>query len=122
MLIQIVSKKDGFRRCGIPHPSSPTTYPDDRFTPKELKILKAETMLVVIKVEEKAVKEKKVKKDDNKGKDSDPEKKDDGKEKDSETSETVDYSTMTYNELRTLAKKKGLKASGSKKNLIKRLK
>ena len=46
-MIRITSKKDGFRRCGIAHPATPTEHPDGRFTEKELKILQAEPMLVV---------------------------------------------------------------------------
>ena len=34
MLI-ITSKKDGFRRCGVAHPSTPTEHPDDAFTPEQ---------------------------------------------------------------------------------------
>lgn len=100
MPIQIVSKKDGFRRCGIPHPSSPTTYADDRFTKEELEILKNEPMLIVTKVDkkEKAEIDKKL---------TEP--------------NSIDYSSMKFNELRALAKEKNLKASGSKKDLIKKL-
>lgn len=46
-MIRIVSKKEGFRRCGVAHPSAPVDYPNDRFTSEELEILKAEPMLVV---------------------------------------------------------------------------
>jgi len=46
-MIRISSKKDGFRRCGVRHPSGPVEYPDDRFTRDELKRLKAEPMLIV---------------------------------------------------------------------------
>lgn len=46
-MIRIKSKKDGFRRCGVAHPSTETTYPDNRFSEKELEILKAEPMLLV---------------------------------------------------------------------------
>jgi len=47
MPIKITAKKDGFRRCGIAHPAAATEYPADKFTPKELKVLQAEPMLVV---------------------------------------------------------------------------
>lgn len=47
MPITIVSKRDGFRRCGIAHPAAPTTYPEGRFTDDELARLEAEPMLVV---------------------------------------------------------------------------
>ena len=46
-MIQITSKRDGFRRCGVAHPKSTTQYPDNRFTAEQLKILQAEPMLVV---------------------------------------------------------------------------
>lgn len=46
-MIRIVSKRDGFRRCGIEHPAAPTLYPNDRFTSDEVARLKAEPMLVV---------------------------------------------------------------------------
>jgi len=101
MPIQIVSKKDGFRRCGIPHPSSPTIYPDDRFNDEELKILKNEPMLVVTKIDKKGKAEV-----DNK----------------QTKPKSVNYSRMNLNELRALAKKENIKVSGSKKDLIKRLK
>lgn len=46
-MIQIKSKRHNFRRCGIAHPADAVDYPDDRFTPEELKILQAEPMLIV---------------------------------------------------------------------------
>ncbi len=46
-MIRIKSKQKNFRRCGIPHPDTPVDYPDNRFTPAELAILKAEPMLIV---------------------------------------------------------------------------
>mgnify|MGYP006303624231 CR=1 FL=1 len=46
-MIRITSKRNGFRRCGVAHPATPTDYTDDRFTPKELERLRAEPMLVV---------------------------------------------------------------------------
>jgi len=52
-MIRIKSKKDGFRRCGIAHPATPMEYPDDRFSKEELRILKAEPMLVVEVVPDK---------------------------------------------------------------------
>ncbi|MBE3574546.1 MAG: hypothetical protein IMW99_03690 [Firmicutes bacterium] len=51
-MIRIVSKRDGFRRCGIEHPSRPVLYPNDRFSPEELARLKSEPMLVVDEVDE----------------------------------------------------------------------
>jgi len=47
MPIRIKSKMRGFRRCGIAHPAEYVEYPDDRFSAKEVAILKAEPMLIV---------------------------------------------------------------------------
>ena len=47
MPISIKSKREGFRRCGIPHSANEITYPDDRFTLDEIAILQAEPMLIV---------------------------------------------------------------------------
>lgn len=52
MGILIASKRDGFRRAGIEHPSTPTLYADDRFTPEQLAALEAEPMLIVHHVED----------------------------------------------------------------------
>lgn len=46
-MIRIISKKDGFRRCGVAHPETATDYDDDKFTKKELERLKNEPMLIV---------------------------------------------------------------------------
>jgi hypothetical protein len=46
-MIRITSKKDGFRRCGIAHPAKPQEYPNDKFSKKELAVLKADPMLIV---------------------------------------------------------------------------
>lgn len=46
-MIRIISKKDGFRRCGVAHPETATDYEDDRFTTKELERLENEPMLIV---------------------------------------------------------------------------
>lgn len=46
-MIRIRSKKDGFRRCGMAHPAGPVEYPNEKFTPAQLKILRAESMLLV---------------------------------------------------------------------------
>jgi len=51
-MIRITSKRDGFRRCGIAHAAAPVDYPDDRFSPGELEILKAEPMLTVTYIDE----------------------------------------------------------------------
>lgn len=47
MPIRITAKRDGFRRAGINHSGTPTTYDDDRFSARQLSQLKAEPMLVV---------------------------------------------------------------------------
>lgn len=54
-MIQISSAREGFRRCGVAHPRGPVTYPDDHFSPEEMKILKAEPMLTVVEIEGEAV-------------------------------------------------------------------
>ena len=46
-MIKIASKRHNFRRCGIAHPKDPVEHGDDRFSKKELAILKAEPMLIV---------------------------------------------------------------------------
>ena len=46
-MIRITSKRDGFRRCGVAHPATPTEYPKERFTEEELGTLLAEPMLTV---------------------------------------------------------------------------
>ena len=46
MTIVITSKRDGFRRCGIAHPSTPTKYADDFFTEEQLKALAKEPQLI----------------------------------------------------------------------------
>jgi hypothetical protein len=54
-MIRIKSKQKNFRRCGIPHDDRLVEYPDNRFTPEQLAILKAEPMLIVEVVQTKAV-------------------------------------------------------------------
>lgn len=49
-MIRIVSKREGFRRCGVPHSATPTEYPNDRFNEAELAVLEADPMLVVVRV------------------------------------------------------------------------
>lgn len=53
-MIIIKSKKAGFRRCGLSHPAAAVSYPDDQFTAAQLAVLKAEPMLLVEIVQEKA--------------------------------------------------------------------
>lgn len=45
--IRIVSRRDGFRRCGVAHPATPTFHPEDRFAPDELERLCRDPMLIV---------------------------------------------------------------------------
>lgn len=47
MPIRIVSKREGFWRCGMQHSTTPKVYPDGFFTPEQLQRLKAEPMLIV---------------------------------------------------------------------------
>lgn len=49
-MLQITAKKAGFRRCGIAHPATITIYPNDKFTPAQLSVLKTEPMLVVVEL------------------------------------------------------------------------
>ena len=52
-MIRILSRVDGFRRCGVAHSKAATEYADDRFSKAELKELQAEPMLTVEIVEDK---------------------------------------------------------------------
>lgn len=49
-MIRIISKKEGFRRCGVAHSETPTDYDDDHFTEEELERLNKEPMLIVFEV------------------------------------------------------------------------
>lgn len=60
-MIRIRSKKDGFRRCGIAHPAGPVEYPNEKFSPEQIKALKAEPMLLVEEFPDPPVKEEKKK-------------------------------------------------------------
>jgi hypothetical protein len=53
-MIQISSKREGFRRCGVAHPRGPVIYDNDRFSQEELEILGNEPMLVVVAAEGEA--------------------------------------------------------------------
>lgn len=55
-MIRITSQKNGFRRCGVAHSKEPTEYQDDKFSKKELLLLKEEKKLVVEVVEDKPTK------------------------------------------------------------------
>lgn len=46
-MIRIVSKKEGFRRCGVAHSATAAYHEDDRFSKEQLAALKAEPMLIV---------------------------------------------------------------------------
>lgn len=47
-MIRIISRTEGFRRCGVAHSVVPTDHPDDRFTADELERLIEDPMLVVV--------------------------------------------------------------------------
>ncbi len=49
-MIIIESKREGFRRCGIPHSKTPVKYSDDYFSESEIKILESEPMLKIQKL------------------------------------------------------------------------
>lgn len=51
-MIRIISKKDGFRRCGIAHAKAPVEYPNARFTADEILALRADPMLEVTIVDD----------------------------------------------------------------------
>jgi hypothetical protein len=53
-MIRIKSKQNNFRRCGMPHPDTPVDYPDGKFSAAQLAILKAEPMLIVEVIKQKA--------------------------------------------------------------------
>jgi len=46
-MIRITSKQHNFRRCRVAHPKGTTEYPDDTFTPEQLKVLQTEPKLTV---------------------------------------------------------------------------
>ncbi|MEN6375331.1 MAG: HI1506-related protein [Smithella sp.] len=49
-MLRIVSKKTDFRRCGVAFTERPVDYPNNKFTPEQIKVLKAEPMLVVVEI------------------------------------------------------------------------
>ena len=49
-MIKIISKKEGFRRCGVAHSETPKEYPDDRFAAEEIAVMEADPMLIVVEV------------------------------------------------------------------------
>lgn len=46
-MIRITARTEGFRRCGIAHSTTPTDYPDRRFSKEELELLQREPQLIV---------------------------------------------------------------------------
>lgn len=64
MAIKIISKRAGFRRCGIEHPDKPVIHPAGTFTEEQLAQLEAEPMLIVEEVPDEPAKTA----DDGKGK------------------------------------------------------
>lgn len=49
--IRITAKRDGFRRAGVAHSTTPATHEFKAFTADQLADLKAESMLVIEEVE-----------------------------------------------------------------------
>ncbi|MCX9038768.1 HI1506-related protein [Citrobacter portucalensis] len=50
MPVKITAKRDGFRRCGIAHSETTTTWADGHFTEAQLRELESEPNLVVLRV------------------------------------------------------------------------
>lgn len=50
-IIRITARKDGFRRAGMAHSTTPTDHPADSITKEQLAALKAEPMLTVQELE-----------------------------------------------------------------------
>lgn len=46
-MIEITSKREGFRRAGVAHSVAPKQYPDDAFTEDQMQQLLGESMLTV---------------------------------------------------------------------------
>lgn len=67
-MIQITSKQEGFRRCGVAFSCEATEFPDKAFSKEQLEILQNEPMLTVIPVasDEKKDAKKEEKKTDKK--------------------------------------------------------
>lgn len=51
-MIKITCRQQGFLRCRVAHPKGTTEYPDDAFTPEQVKVMQAEPKLIVEIVEE----------------------------------------------------------------------
>ncbi len=45
--VTVTARRDGFHRCGVPHPASPVEYPAGHWSEEQLERLRAEPMLVV---------------------------------------------------------------------------
>jgi hypothetical protein len=56
-MIEIKSKQDGFRRCGVAHTKEPVEHADDKFSKEEIAILKADPMLIVKHAEDPVIAE-----------------------------------------------------------------
>ena len=56
-MIEIKSKRDGFRRCGVAHTKEPVEHADDKFSEEEIAVLKADPMLTVMHIEDKVIAE-----------------------------------------------------------------
>lgn len=53
-MIKIVSKKNGFMRCGVKHADKPVDYPNGTFTEEQIERLKKEPMLIVLELPDPA--------------------------------------------------------------------
>ena len=45
--VTVTARRDGFHRCGVPHPASPVEYPAGHWSEEQLERLRAEPMLAV---------------------------------------------------------------------------
>lgn len=46
--VVIVSKREGFRRCGVAHSAQPTEYAAGHWSAQQLAVLRREPMLIVV--------------------------------------------------------------------------
>ena len=58
-MIEITSKREGFRRAGVAHSVQPTSWPDDAFTKEQLEALRVEKNLQVKVIKDKPAKDAK---------------------------------------------------------------
>jgi len=56
-MIQIKSKYDGFRRCGVAHTKAGQEFPDDFFTAEQIKQMENDPMITVIRTIEPEITE-----------------------------------------------------------------